>query len=489
MVAEKKRGFYSSYECFEAFVKAPSVVALPGPSSICSKRSYILPCRQKNSTRRSKWRLDVNGGPHSPRERQSQQSTNDTTKPYQFSLTSRITNIPRKEWDELASCGSESPFLEHDWLRSLEESGCVNEQTGWAPRHILMRDTNTKKLLAVAPCYIKLHSFGEFVFDQEWARAAYGAGVEYYPKLLVAVPFTPATGRRILTRDGGRSEILEVFARGLIGICRQIGLSSVHVTFCEGDEIQALNRAGFLMRKDIQYHFTNYRKGNAQLENGSSITKIPYTTFDDYLGEFKSKKRIKLRRERRSVYEDSGIDVSVLTGDDITDDIFEPMYHIYKSTIDKMFYGRQYLTKSFFSKLRDSPEFRKNLCFVVARRGGPQGEIIAGTFNLVKKGRMYGRYWGCFEEVKNLHFEVCYYRAIQYCIDEKMESMEPGAGGGEFKYGRGFEPVTTMSAHYLCNEALREAVDQFVSYEANFVDRQVDYLCENSVLRSKQNGR
>ena len=353
---------------------------------------------------------------------------------------------------------------------------------------------STGEIVAVAACYIKLHSMGEFVFDQEWARAAYEAGIEYYPKLVLAVPFTPASGRRILTKDDGEREgLLWEFGKRLAQVCRGLGISGVHALFLEADEAEVLGRVGFLIRKGIQYHFTNYRKGNVHgagiSENGNEngngkVVREKYSSFEDYLQEFKSKRRIKLRRERRSIYEDENIDVSVVAGDSIMDDLFEQMFYIYKTTIDKMWYGRQYLTRSFFSKLCASRQFRKNICFVIARRRD-SNEIIAGTFNLAKNGRMYGRYWGCFEEVRNLHFEVCYYRAIQYCIEQGMESMEPGAGGGDFKFGRGFEPVRTMSAHYFTNSSLSEAVRHFVTYEASYVDQQVDYMCENSVLRAK----
>lgn len=359
---------------------------------------------------------------------------------------------------------------------------------------------------------------GEFVFDQEWADAAYGAGIMYYPKLLIAVPFTPATGRRILTHMSTtadeRARILSVVGQALSKVCHRLSVSSVHVNFCSDDEVDALQNAGFLYRKGVQYHFTNVRKGQATIDAFEKAMKEtqerqgavdhlrmdldgkqePYRDFDDYLNEFKSKKRIKMRRERTVVREESGLDIEIVQGpEEINLELMETMYDIYKSTIDKLLFGRQYLSKQFFQMLDDCTDFKKHICLVLARRQS-DGRVIGGTFNIIGGGGgtdmdsqiFYGRYWGCIEEYRYLHFEACYYAAIDYIISKGLAKMEPGAGGGEFKYLRGFEPCTTSSMHYVADSRLAKAVERYLSVEALHVDNTVDHMTKNSAIRSKQ---
>jgi predicted N-acyltransferase len=369
-----------------------------------------------------------------------------------------MSDIDRAEWDTLVGA-SGSPFLEWDWLASLEESGCVSAKTGWAPHHIIVRDRG--RLVAGAPLYLKSHSQGEFVFDHTWADAAHRARIEYYPKLLVAIPFTPATGGRFLTHpEVPRAPLLTLLAGALREICVANQLSSVHVNFCESEIVEPLRAAAFLHRQGVQYQWRN--RG--------------YTTFDDYLADLRSKRRNQIRRERRDVMA-AGIAVTVHEGEAIDDALFAPMFRIYLSTIEKMYWGRQYLNEKFFGLLRD--RFKRNLCFIVARR---DGEIIAGTVNVQKNGVFYGRYWGAHEEVRHLHFEVCYYAAIEHCITRGLVRFEPGAGG-EFKYWRGFDPTPTDSMHFIPHAGFAQAVGQFLERERAMVTATVEEMRERGALK------
>lgn len=414
----------------------------------------------------------------------SSSSSSSSSPPlYQVELLNSVTRVAQHTWDQFASTGCANPFLRHDWLRCLEQSKCASAATGWEPRHVVLKRDGDDQIIAIAPAYLKMHSMGEFIFDQDWAQAAYGAGIRYYPKLLLAVPFTPATGRRILTLVEGkeREAILTAFGDVLVQVCQQLGLSSVHVNFCVSDEVKALEKCGFLGRKGVQYHFANIRKGGEQPGER-------YKDFEDYLTEFRSKKRIKMRRERKVVREESGLKIEVVKGSEITKDIMERMYCIYKSTIDKMFYGRQYLNEQFFEMLSECEEFKDRICLVLARQRD-DNSIVGGTFNVIgtnEDGAFYGRYWGCVQEYRYLHFEACYYAAIEYCIQNGLSRMEPGAGGGDFKFLRGFEPCVTYSMHYLRDERFSQAVQRFLLLESNHIEGAVEDLTEQSAIRSKQ---
>lgn len=378
--------------------------------------------------------------------------------PVEVTLVRRLADITREDWDALLGPGG-SPFLEWDWLQALEEAGCVTARTGWAPHHLVVRDGG--QLVAAAPMYLKSHSQGEFVFDHGWAEAAERAGLAYYPKLLVAVPLTPASGPRILTHPAqARAPLLTVVARALRELCTANDISSVHVNFCAEDELAPLRDAGFLHRLGVQYHWHN--RG--------------YASFDDYLGRMRSKRRTQARRELRDVA-DAGIEVVPLEGEAIDDALFAPMFRLYRSTIDKMYWGRQYLNEAFFEQLRR--RWKRNLCLVAARRGG---ELVAGAINVQKAGVLYGRYWGCFEEVRHLHFAVCYYAGIAHCIARGHTRFEPGAGG-DYKHWRGFDAARTHSLHYVAHEGFASAVAEFLQRERAYVDDVVDTLHERSALK------
>jgi predicted N-acyltransferase len=370
---------------------------------------------------------------------------------YEITLVRRLSEIERSDWDALVGTHG-SPFLEWDWLASLEESGCATPDTGWAAHHLIVRDGRT--LAAAVPLYLKGHSQGEFVFDHSWAEAAHEAGLRYYPKLLVGVPFTPVSGSRLLTLpDHPRATLLPLLARALRNVCEESNNSSVHVNFCAHDEIEPLREEGFLHRQGLQYHWSN--RG--------------YAEFDDYLASLRSKRRNQIRRERRDVAA-SGIEIEEHQGETIPDELFEPMFRIYLSTIEKMYWGRQYLNEKFFDLLRH--RWKRNLCFITAVR---RGKVLAGTVNVEKGAALYGRYWGTFEEVRNLHFEVCYYAGIEHCIARRLDRFEPGAGG-EFKYWRGFEPAVTHSMHFLPHRGFARAVARFLERERAHVELAADEM-------------
>jgi len=360
-------------------------------------------------------------------------------------------------WDDLV--GEGSPFLEWGWLASLEESGCVSPAAGWLPQHLTLWDSG--RLVGACPLYLKAHSEGEFVFDQGWARAAERGGIRYYPKLLVGVPFTPVTGERFLThRSVDRRSVIEALGSALKDLCQGNRLSSVHVNFCLPDEAEVLGNLGFVSRTGYQFHWMN----------------PGWLSFDDYLAAFRSKRRNQIKRERREL-ERQGVEVSVYDGDSIPDGLVEHMFRLYKSTVDKLYWGRQYLNLELFELVHR--RWRQRLCFIVAHQNG---EVVAGTFN-VRKGRvLYGRYWGTLRELRFLHFNLCYYAAIDYCVRQGMERFEPGAGG-EFKYLRGFDARPTESMHFLSDHRLALAVGRYLEEERSAVTDQITWLDQERPLK------
>ncbi|MEY4948087.1 MAG: hypothetical protein RL698_298 [Pseudomonadota bacterium] len=373
-------------------------------------------------------------------------------------LTSLVHDVSRESWDALV--GAESPFLEWDWLASLEEARCVGGRSGWSPQHLALFAPDGR-LVAACPMYLKTNSEGEFVFDYSWAEAAHRAGIDYYPKMLVGVPFTPAAGLRFLTAPGvDRPAAVRALARALRDLCRENEVSSVHVNFCTPEEAALLRGEGWLERRGFQYKWRNY----------------DYATFDDYLSALRHKRRKQVKRERRELAE-QGVEIVAHEGDDIPGELFEPMYRIYATTVDKHVWGRRYLTPEFFGLLRD--RFRRNLCFLAARR---HGELVAGTFNVRKSGVLYGRYWGAFEDLRFLHFNVCYYATIEHCIRTGIERFEPGAGG-DFKWLRGFDAEPTASLHWVRDERLSRAIEHFLVSEGAEVDRVIGVMRDRSQLK------
>jgi predicted N-acyltransferase len=374
-----------------------------------------------------------------------------------FALLESVSEIPREEWNALV--GDESPFLEWEWLASLEEARCVGQRAGWSPRPLVAREGG--RLVAACPLYVKGNSEGEFVFDWGWADAAQRAGITYYPKLLVGAPFTPVTGARLLTASGeDRAAWLPRFAHTLIELCRGNELSSVHVNFLREDERAALEAEGFLVRTGFQYHWRS--RG--------------FASFDDYLASLTSKRRNQAKRERRELVE-QGVAIDALSGDSLTPELVERMFAIYLSTIEHNPWGRQYLNERLFELLGE--RWRHRLCFMRARVGD---ELVAGTINVQKGDALYGRYWGALRPLRHLHFNVCYYAGIEHCIQHGLARFEPGAGG-EYKQLRGFDATATHSAHYIADARLRDAIARFLDAERRTVDATIEYYAEHSANR------
>jgi hypothetical protein len=378
----------------------------------------------------------------------------------ELELLEGVSHVAREEWNALAD--DESPFLEWDWLAALEEAGAVGAGTGWEPRPLVVREAG--RLIAACPLYVKAHSEGEFVFDWSWADAAARAGIAYYPKLLVGVPFTPVSGARFLVARGAdRERWLPLLAGALRELCLEHDFSGVHVNFCRDDEQALLAASGYLLRIGFQYHWRN----------------AGYRSFEDYLAAFRSKRRNQIQRERRALTE-QGVETQVLVGDEIGDELFEPIYRCYLSTVEQHVWGRQYLNQRFFERLGRG--FRQRLCFVVARQAGA---LVAATANVVKDGVLYGRYWGALRPLRHLHFNVCYYAAIQWCIERGIERFEPGAGG-DYKYLRGFDARPTFSLHFLADPRLRAAVARFLDEERAQASALIEQLGAASPLKGTQ---
>lgn len=353
-----------------------------------------------------------------------------------------IRSVGEKEWRRL-SAGA-PPFLGYDWLDALEQTGCVRPERGWLPMHVTVSEND--ELLAVVPTYAKGNSEGEFVFDHGWARfAEERLGIEYFPKLICAVPFTPATGSRILLADPAQRErVSAVLGIGLGQLARRSGASSAHVLFSNTEEADALERAGMLRRAGIQFHWQN----------------AGYATFDDFLSRFTSKRRHQIKRER-SEAERQKLEIESCAGNELGPDLIDCIFELYKITVEKHYWGRQYLNRAFFHEV--CARMGEHIHVVFARRRG-QKKPIAGAFNLIDEHALYGRYWGAREELPFLHFHVCYYRGIEDAIQRKLEWFEPGAGG-EHKLPRGFVPTLTHSTHVLLDPRLSAAVADHIQRE------------------------
>ena len=376
---------------------------------------------------------------------------------FTIELEDGVAQLPRDEWNRLV--GGESPFLEWEFLASLEQADALGGHSGWDAKPLVAKQEG--RLIAACPLYVKSNSEGEFVFDHSWADAAYRAGIEYYPKLLVGVPFSPVSGARFLVEPGAdRTFWIEQLGSALREICAGNDLSSIHVNFCQPTEAEALTNVGFHTRVGLQYHWHNHG----------------YEHFDDYLGAFRSKRRNQIRRERREM-EKQGVSIHAYTGDEITEELVDPMFRFYLETIRVRAWGRQYLNREVFELLID--RFRDRLCHIVAEH---EGEKIAGTFNVEKGDALYGRYWGATRMVRHLHFNVCYYAAVEHCISRGLSRFEPGAGG-EYKQVRGFDASPTYSAHYFADPRLGAAVEQFLERERTHAEDTIDWYRERSALK------
>lgn len=371
---------------------------------------------------------------------------------FTLSLHQRIAEIPAADWD--ACAGSTNPFVSYAFLSALEDSGSAGNRTGWLPQHAALHAGD--RLVAVAPMYAKAHSYGEYVFDHGWAHAFERAGGDYYPKLQVASPFSPVPGPRLMVRDG-----VPVGAMGqaLVQACRELKLSSVHATFCTRPEWEALGEAGWLQRIGKQFHWLN----------------AGYGSFDDFLGALSSRKRKVLRRERRDANA-AGLTFHAFRGHEIKPQHWEAFYRFYTSTVDRK-WGSAYLTKRFFPML--SERLGDQVVLMLAESGGTP---VAGALNLVGDGALFGRNWGCRGDWPFLHFELCYYRAIEFAIEHGLERVEAGAQG-EHKIQRGYLPQATYSAHYIAHPGLRRAIGEFLEQERPAVEEEMAALAEGSPYR------
>lgn len=367
-------------------------------------------------------------------------------------LLERIAEVPAAEWDGLVREDA-SPFVEHAWLASLEDAGCVGGRSGWLPRHLVLYDG--AQVVAAAPAYLKTNSEGEFVFDWSWADLSERLGLPYYPKLVLAVPFTPATGHRLLWHPSrARAEMVGVFAKAVRTITKEMEISSAHVLFPEEEEARLWEAAGFSLRHGVQYHWSN---------DG-------FRTFEDFLATLPQKKRTQLRRERKQPAMD-GVTIETVSAEELRGPggpaLSAKMHDLYLTTVDKYFYGRRYMKRRFFDLVRE--RFADRLAWVVARQNG---EIVASAFNVKKAGILYGRYWGTTVDLPFLHFNVCYYHGVDEAIREGLSTFNPGAGG-EHKRVRGFVPTRTFSAHHIEDPRFRSIVETFLARERLAID---DYV-------------
>lgn len=358
----------------------------------------------------------------------------------------RLSEIPAAQWDMCAAggAGQPEPFVRHAFLSALEDAGCVGARTGWLPQHLFLAGPDGSAR-GVAPAYLKSHSRGEYVFDHGWADAYECAGGRYYPKLQVSVPFTPVTGRRLLTRDAGDQAGADLLAAGLVQLSRQRQASSVHVTFASEAEWERLGREGFLQRIDQQFHWSN----------------AGYGSYEDFLEALASRKRKALRRERREALS-AGISIEWLSGTDITEAAWDAFFAFYMDTGARK-WGQPYLNRAFFSLLGE--RMAENVLLIMARRNG---RYVAGALNMIGADTLYGRYWGAIEHHPFLHFEVCYHQAIDFAISRKLAVVEAGAQG-EHKLARGYLPRLTYSAHWIANPELRRAVERYLERERAYV--------------------
>lgn len=376
-------------------------------------------------------------------------------------ITDNLLSVDPALWDACANPAGESynPFISHAFLSALEESGSATRRTGWLPHHLLLEDSEGN-LAGCMPLYLKSHSRGEYVFDHGWANAYESAGGSYYPKLQCSVPFTPATGRRLLAPVGpGREAAEDMLAGGAVELCKRLGVSSLHLTFLPERQWTRLGQIGFLQRTDQQFHWHN--RG--------------YDSFADFLGELSSRKRKMIRKEREKALE-NGIEIDWVTGSDLTEDHWDAFYAFYMDTGARK-WGSPYLTREFFSLIGE--RMADDTLLVMARR---DGRYIAGALNFIGSDALYGRNWGAVEHHPFLHFECCYYQAIDFAIERGLARVEAGAQG-EHKLARGYLPSRTHSAHWIANASFREAVADYLSRERQHVDHDMAVLGEYAPFR------
>ena len=383
--------------------------------------------------------------------------------PIEIDVLATLAAVPAEEWDacacpETADGGRPiDPFTTHRFLKALEDSGSVGTGTGWQPRYLVARQNGQP--IACAPLYAKGHSQGEYIFDHNWAHAYERAGGRYYPKLQIAVPFTPATGRRFLTRPGFETAGMAAIVQGAVQIASENRLSSLHITFCTEEEAEAGERIGLMRRTTQQFHW----------ENGE------YGDFDGFLADLSSRKRKTIRKERRTAQEFGG-EVLRLTGDALRPEHWDAFWRFYQDTGARK-WGTPYLTRAFFDIAQET--LRDDMLLVLALR---EGRPIAGALNFIGRETLFGRYWGAVEHHPCLHFELCYYQAIDHAIETGMSRVEAGAQG-EHKLARGYMPVPTHSLHWVADDGFASAIAQYLDAERAAVDDEIEVLTSYGPFR------
>src|SRR5438552_17241737 len=367
-----------------------------------------------------------------------------------------IAEIPGAAWD--ACAGDVNPTVSHAFLNAMEESGSTTTRTGWTPQHLSLAGPDGE-IAGVVPLYAKTHSYGEYIFDYGWADAYERAGGRYYPKLLSAVPFTPVPGPRLLLHPCAPAEAREHLLAGMVEFTKRRRISSLHVNFPDPGEAEALTEAGFLQRLGQQFHWTN--EG--------------YRDFDDFLAALNSRKRKAVKKERREALA-GGIEIEMLTGKDLTERAWDAFFRLYLGTTDRK-WGSAYLTRRFFSLVGE--RMPDKIVLVMARRGA---DYIAGAFNILGRDTIYGRNWGAHREYRFLHFECCYYQAIEFAIRRGLKRVEAGAQGPH-KLQRGYLPVPIYSAHWIPDPGFRRAVAAFLDREREMVAQKIERLGEFSPFR------
>ena len=366
-------------------------------------------------------------------------------------LVSSLAEVNKSEWDSLNI--SRHPFISYDFLNSLEISESVSSKTGWNPQHIIIKN-KSGHIIGASPNYLKMHSYGEYIFDHAWANAFENAGGQYYPKLLSAIPFTPATGPRILIdpKNPDNNKIFELIINMFEMIVQNNNLSSAHLNFITDNLNKKLRREKWIKRKGLQFHWHNKN----------------YNSFDDFLSKLKSSKRKAIKKERKTIL-DTNLIIKKLTGDELNNQIWDSFYDFYLNTIDKK-WGGAYLTKKFFHLINNT--MKKNILLIIAEKNE---KIVAGALNFIGNNTLYGRNWGSIIDIPFLHFELCYYQAIEYAIENNIETVEAGAQG-HHKIQRGYVARSTHSSHFIQNESFAEAVRNFVQLEAREIDKQIEFI-------------
>ena len=369
----------------------------------------------------------------------------------QITAESSINKFKAKDWDDCNKNGN--VFLSYNFLKLLEDSNSIGGNTGWQPVYFCLKVSN--KITAIVPSFIKYHSQGEFVFDHSWAQAYQSLGINYYPKLLIASPFSPVTGKRILVTQNINAQIKKNLFDFIKDFCKEKKISSIHINFFEEHELDFLKNEGFFIRYGEQFHFMNNN----------------YNTFEDFLNKLSYKIRKSINKERQSI-KHQGIDIEIIKNGEFNESLSQIMYQFYISTIKKK-WSYNYLSKDFFIKLPDY--LKKESILILAKKNK---NIIAGALNFISNNILYGRYWGSNADIKNLHFEVCYYQAMELAIKNKYIKVEAGAQGAH-KIKRGYLPKITYSAHYIFNEKLKLAIKNFLAEERKIVLNDINHINDN----------